>query len=365
MNGYLLFYSAELQPYHLAGLSVLSSMPEYDVLVAEIGLRTHDNNDAMFQTYRIQVYQDTQPSHEWACSEILAGHFDIVFFHGFTEKESRQVARACRIANVTSVMLIDNSIHGRHRTFWKELIKKLFVPRMCDYFFVPGEDNAIYVQSLGVKRDRIWKGLYSADIDLYRDNSNKARKQSQAIRSDLKLPNRYFLYVGRFDQCKNLPRLLDSYGSYRRTVDNPWSLLLVGSGELHESISERNCPGIILPGYIQFTDMVKFLALASCLCLPSLWEHWGLVVLEATACGIPVLASSRCGSVPELVIDGWNGWTFEPEDTAKLSELLVHIHHLDDGKLREMGKRGQSLAEPYSARAWAEKLDYYIKQIPR
>ena len=76
-------------------------------------------------------------------------------------------------------------------------------------------------------------------------------------------------------------------------------------------------------------ELVRYFSFAEALLLPSIREPWGLVVNEALACGIPVLASNRCGCVPELVHDGWNGMLFDPVNESEIVETLLRFDCLD------------------------------------
>jgi glycosyltransferase involved in cell wall biosynthesis len=84
----------------------------------------------------------------------------------------------------------------------------------------------------------------------------------------------------------------------------------------------------------------------------SLVEQWGLVVNEALAAGLPVLVSSRCGCVPELVRDR-NGFVFEPLDIDGLARLMVRISGQD---LQAMGQASQQIVAEWSPDRFAEGM---------
>jgi len=74
-------------------------------------------------------------------------------------------------------------------------------------------------------------------------------------------------------------------------------------------------------GYISDADLAPLLNAADALVFPSLWEGFGLPAVEAMSCGIPVLASSRGGSLPEIVGDA--GLLFEPEDPDAIAACVI------------------------------------------
>jgi glycosyltransferase involved in cell wall biosynthesis len=174
------------------------------------------------------------------------------------------------------------------------------------------------------------------------------------------LPERYFLYVGRFAAEKNLFRLLEAFKLYRGSSgDRPWDLVLVGSGPDRQAIDEyirrNDVPGVVFSGFRQIGELPAFYALAGCLVLPSLSETWGLVVNEAMAAGLPVLVSERCGCVPELVHPGLNGYVFDPLDVEELARLmaLMTSRQVD---LKAMGEESRRIISLYSPESWARSL---------
>ena len=84
-------------------------------------------------------------------------------------------------------------------------------------------------------------------------------------------------------------------------------------------------------GYISDPDLAELLNASDALVFPSLWEGFGLPAVEAMSCGIPVLASSRGGSLPEIVGDA--GLLFEPEDPDAIASCIIRF--LDDEDLQK------------------------------
>ena len=166
------------------------------------------------------------------------------------------------------------------------------------------------------------------------------------------LPRKYFLASARFVPKKNLPMLIRAYARYRRladsrkdgqrTTDNrPWDLVLLGDGPLKADIcrliSDFRLHGHVhLRGFIQYRELPAYYALADAFVHASTTEQWGLVVNEAMATGLPVIVSNRCGCVPDLVAEGKNGFTFNPESVEDLGKLMVDVACLSDRRLEEM-----------------------------
>jgi glycosyltransferase involved in cell wall biosynthesis len=74
------------------------------------------------------------------------------------------------------------------------------------------------------------------------------------------------------------------------------------------------------------------------------------------ACSLPVLITSVAGAATELVRDGVNGYTFNPKDIGKLSELMMEMTYLDSARLREMGVKSQEKISAYSPQFFADSI---------
>lgn len=171
----------------------------------------------------------------------------------------------------------------------------------------------------------------------------------ERVRIRYGLPERYILAVGTIEPRKNLGRLADACGPiFAEGLAD--ALVLVGSkGWLYEGFfqtvedlewKER----VILPGYVEDADLAAVYSGAMVTAQPSLYEGFGLPMLEAMACGCPVCASN-VSSLPE--VGGDAALYFEPTDTASITEVLRRI--LSDADLRqELEERGLARALAFS-----------------
>ncbi len=129
----------------------------------------------------------------------------------------------------------------------------------------------------------------------------------------------YILFVGSLFPYKNVKTLVRSFLSLKS--DMPHDLVIVGGRE----VSRENLPEdsrIRHMDYIDAADLSLFYSYADMLVHPALFEGFGMTVLEAMACGTPVI-SSNGGSLPEVVDDA--GLLFHPEDDRALSGLIMRV----------------------------------------
>jgi glycosyltransferase involved in cell wall biosynthesis len=186
------------------------------------------------------------------------------------------------------------------------------------------------------------------------------RLQAEETTRRLAIPPPYILFVGSFEPRKNLLVLLEAFARIRREADV--RLVLAGRrGWLHEPIFRRLAEPDLEP-HVRVhegptrAELAALYSSAAALAFPSLYEGFGLPVLEAMACGCPVVASDRA-SLPEIV--GQAGLLVPAEDVAELAGALLHV--LADGELRQaLIAKGLERAGQFSwAKAAAETLAVY------
>jgi glycosyltransferase involved in cell wall biosynthesis len=143
------------------------------------------------------------------------------------------------------------------------------------------------------------------------------------------LPENYLLFVGSLEPRKNLRRLLGAYASLRADPALPPLLIVGGKGwgnvDLESAIRRLGLEDRVrVLGYVSDADLHGIYASAQALIMPSLYEGFGLPVLEAMQYGVPVIASST-GSLPEVV--GAAGLLVNPFSEAELAGAVQRLIH--------------------------------------
>lgn len=213
---------------------------------------------------------------------------------------------------------------------WKRAVKKLIYPllfKMPDAFLPGGKRQAAYLRHYGVRDERITVAQMTVDVSAisrYLDGIDSARREK--IRGSLGLPTNatVFLYVGRLEGYKGVPELLDAFGRIPAGEVVPVTLLLVGDGSMRDVVGRAAAsdPRICWPGRLSGTALLDAYAAADVLVLPSRSESWGLVVNEAMAAGLPVIATRRVGCVDDLVIEGETGRVVPGESAEALAAAM-------------------------------------------
>jgi len=158
-------------------------------------------------------------------------------------------------------------------------------------------------------------------------------------------PGEYILYFGGLYEQKGLEFLLNVMERV-----NHIPCFIVGEGserdKLQRLINNKKLDNVKLLGYQKDTKLIKLISLSRFTIMPSLWfEGFGLVNLEANACGKPVVAAN-IGAIPEVVKDGENGFLFEPGNIEDCTEKIQTLWN--NTKLTvDMGKQARRRVEKY------------------
>lgn len=136
------------------------------------------------------------------------------------------------------------------------------------------------------------------------------------------------LFVGRLMKEKGLEVLIKAYQIVTRKIPNT-KLILVGKGYLQNELKKLAMKlglddKIIFTGFISEEMLKQAYRASDIFVLPSRAETQSLVLLEASAMGLP-LVGAKITAIPEMIIDGWNGYTFKPEDYEDLAQKIIKI----------------------------------------
>jgi glycosyltransferase involved in cell wall biosynthesis len=176
------------------------------------------------------------------------------------------------------------------------------------------------------------------------------------------------LWVGRFLEFKRVPVLLQAFALARQRMDPPPVLLMWGGypGELEgvHPLELARTLGIendtFFVGWRDHDDLVDALNCADLLVAPSVNESFGLVYIEAMACGTPPIATATGGPRDFIATSGEtaNGWTVRPDDPTDLANTICAALADPDEVLRR-GRNGRT----YAARehGWSTVVDRYCQ----
>jgi glycosyltransferase involved in cell wall biosynthesis len=246
--------------------------------------------------------------------------------------------------------------------------------KLYDSALVAGSMHRSFVRQLGMSNDKIFDGYDTVDNAYFQSIALDARSRAEFHRSELRLPRRYFLSLGRYVIKKNLEAVLRAFAVLlNRGANGNHDLVLVGAGPLKDRLMQvafelglkmydhEKSPHIAFPeggGGVHFYPFAQvdkvplFYALATCFILASKVEEWGLVVNEAMACACPVIVSRSVGSSVDLVVSAQTGFRFSPENFSELA-WFMEMMCSDTAAAGRMGERAFSHISAWSNERFA------------
>jgi glycosyltransferase involved in cell wall biosynthesis len=238
--------------------------------------------DALGQAIHWIEPQDSSASWKMLALDIP----DLLFVGGWITPSFDRLAAQCREQGSPVVLMCDTCWEGGLRHSILDPIRhRLKFKRRYAAAFVPGQSGERYVRSLGYPATHIRQGLYGVDASLFALGPPMAERP------------KVITFVGQFVARKNVISLTRAFV---RFADNhpEWTLKLIGAGAQKDELARH--ANILVQDFVQPPEVAKLLQMSRVLVLPSLSEHWALVIHEAALSGCALALSDINGSIPEL-----------------------------------------------------------------
>ena len=238
----------------------------------------------------------------------------------------------------------------------KKIIRRVFltwVYRHVDKAFYVGTHNKAYFMKHGLKANQLIYAPHAVDNNRFTDPTGKHRKQAKEIRIQLGIPEKrkLLLYVGKFEPNKNLMELINAIN------DTDFNLLLVGNGPEEKILKQSASENIFFMPFQNQSNMPIIYRVGDALVLNSKSETWGLAINEALACGIPVIASDKCGGAIDLLAGG-SGVVIKTIKKNTIEDAMMFISS-NDFKSRFENERLKTIEE----HSYPTILGYLVKQL--
>ncbi|UCC39224.1 MAG: glycosyltransferase [Candidatus Aminicenantes bacterium] len=352
-------FSPQVRVVHLKGgperpvdrTQLYGSLPEFYENLESFIFRERENYDLIYTHYWLSGL----------VGERLKEKFNLPLVHiyhtlAFLKKvvlENNGTEHKCRIKAEQHLARVSDAIISSSEQEMRNLIDEYGIPFSKVRVIYPGVNGKIFYPF--------------ESCDIY---------QEMQYRED----DRVLLFVGRIDPVKGLMTVIDALELLKRRefpLYDKMKLIVIGGGRktidlprsdefvrIKRAIEEKN-----LRGKVQFLgskkqdELGKYYSAADALVFPSLYESFGLVALEALACGTPVIAS-RIGELTSIIKEGENGLSFSPDDPSSLSIALERFF-LNKSSLWPKGRIHQNVANNFSWDKTATETYGLFKKIIR
>lgn len=274
-----------------------------------------------------------------------------VIMGGYNDLGRLRLIHWCRRHQVNCFLVADSNIHSDKARGLVAMIKRLWVSsvvRKCDGILPCGTLGKAYFERYGADPDRIFFFPYEPDYELIRNLPSDVIENTRR-RFQLNPNRRRIVFCARMVDVKRPDLLIDAF---IRIADerSQWDLVMAGSGPMEEYLKQR-LPAelrerVIWTGFLDDQSAVSALyRLSDVLVLPSDYEPWALVINEAVAAGMAVVASNIVGAAAELVREGVNGHTFPVGDLNELTDCLREV--TDDKRIDAMKAASKPILEDW------------------
>ncbi len=276
------------------------------------------------------------------CKKVITFH-DLSFerfpeFFSFKRKRWHEIINPKKLAKeFDKIIAVSESTKRDLAEFYKIKEDKITVIHsgISEKFYINEGDNCNYrLQNDGEKKDNSTEG----------DISQCRLQERERVKEKYNLPDRFILSLGTLEPRKNIVGLVDAFNQIKSQV----KLIIAGGrgwlyGDIYEAAGKSFKKGYIkFLGYIDDQDRLALYSLAELFVFPSFYEGFGFPVLEAMACGCPVITSAN-SSLPEIT----NGAAIliNPYNVGELAAAIDQVLLSDElkNKLKEKGREQAGL----------------------
>ncbi|MFH6769535.1 glycosyltransferase family 4 protein [Gaetbulibacter aquiaggeris] len=336
----IVFLVASYMPHQIALINAI--IKQYNVEIHSFSISKNfsfiPNNSKGLITYEPSNYNVIQ-----LYRKILEINPKLIVVAGWFIKDFVGVAK--KINKTLNIPVVSYS-DTQWRNNWKQKLNCLISPwhlkKAFSHIWVAGIYQYEYARKLRFEKNQIIYNSLSCDIKLFQ-NVSFEQKTSDYPKN--------FLFIGRFVPVKGLHLLMDAWQQI--SDKKGWTLTLVGDGPLKTHY--QNEESVIVKNFMPQTQLIKEIQQSGCFILPSVFEPWALVIHEAAAAGLPIIATDVCGATPHFVINGFNGYQVKPNVTS-IKNALESFIMLDTKQLIRFSQNSLKLAESITPELGAAQL---------
>lgn len=269
------------------------------------------------------------------------------------------IALILRLMGKPVVMMTASKFDDHPRFALKEWLKAQLLSCFSGAI-VGGGRQYDYVRFLGFRKRRVMPGYNTVSMERVRRQADAAGAQTGRRFAD-----RSFVYVGRFVAKKNIETMLEAYALYAQGAGaQARRLIMVGDGPLGAALRTQ-CQQLGIAGLVDFTGFLASeqvsatLAQGLALVLVSGEEQWGLVINEALAVGLPVIASFEVGAREALVRNLQNGCLVQSRSIESIARAFAFVAG-DERRWQAMARHSHERAWLADSERFADAVELFI-----
>lgn len=280
----------------------------------------------------------------------LFSKYDYIFVSGWHGKYAAIIHLISMVKGIPLILMMDNIKKNSVKQSIAKIFFELGVKRFYRYYFVPGLKSLEYLIYLGVDKDKIYDKYYGANEEIFTYIKPYSKRENE------------FVFVGQLIQRKSIVETINGYLEYHKG-GGTWGLRIIGDGVLTSQVESmtKECDSIYLEGKLTPELIAIKLNNARALCLFSVEDHWATVLVEACACGLPIIASKSVGAVYDVINS--NGYIIESSDVSKIAEIFHKFSNLSDGERVIMSNNSRNISNGYNSFAFKKSFDEIVGRL--
>jgi len=212
----------------------------------------------------------------------------------------------------------------------QKLLRFIMLPRTTA-FLTWGRPAKDYMIENGIPEEKLYYCAQAVDNEWWINTTRT--HNSEEIRVRMNLSGRVFLLAGQLISRKGFDKVLNAWSALDRETQEGNHIVIVGEGEdehhLKQICQNNSIPNILFTGQKNQYQLSEIFSVADVFIFPSLVDVWGMVVNEAMASGLPVLASKYAGASRELITSDKYGEIIDPLDSHSLTQVLKNWINID------------------------------------
>jgi glycosyltransferase involved in cell wall biosynthesis len=280
-----------------------------------------------------------------------------LLIYGYTQLTQFTLLLWAVFFNVPFAIAGDANVYTDSAVGWRRTLKRWWLCNLVKRaaaLVVVGIAGRMFWERYGAQPHQLFQAGFAVDNDYFRRASLKARVSALRLREENGwADSTVFLFVGRLIKRKNVAPLV---AAVKQVGDLPIALLIAGDGP------ERNALELLAQGdeRIRFAGMLTqqelpfYYAMSDVLVLPAEAEPWGLVINEAMACGLAVIAHRYCGATLDLVAED-NGFVLHSYAEKEMRQAIRLLAN-DRARVKRMQQHSLAKIEKWSTTAAAISL---------
>lgn len=313
--------------------------------------------------YRRLQYADGSPA------------FDALWVHGYASANGMHSILAANALGIPVLLRAESWLEDRERSGVRLAAKHLFFrmlrPAIAATLPIGTRNREYWSYYFGETMPQFLMP-YAVDNSFFAERTAAAAPRSQELRQELQLSadRPVILFASKLQQRKHADHLLEAYRRMcsELTPERQPYLVIVGDGEergrLENSARESGLPGVRFAGFQNQSEIPRFFAISDVFVLPSRHEPWGLIVNEAMAAGVAVVASDHVGSHIDLITNGVEGYVYPFGDTAALAAALAGVLQSPEVSAR-MGEAARQRMATWDFEADVRGLRHALAEVTR